>query len=208
MLFVPNGATPNSLPGIDSLTSTNGLLTLACDSAITHHQLEPQPLMYPDDSLDPTLVGNNESLLGYLSPDFDAMLKQLTVTRNWFHDQLAQQLQAPLNNFAATMQTGSAAEKSYAASTINGIVKSLGLAVRCPITGRPALLVSDTQDSTHRSLSRFRFETRNEDGTAKRSGACRNMPQLVLVQDHGRDSYWVRKHQIRSRGTTSQRSRE
>lgn len=73
-------------------------------------------------------------------------------------------------------------EKQALASWVNNELRQLGLAIRDPNSGKPAILVADVKGGVD-SPSRFRFEIRGEDGTRKRTFSSRSLPELELMED-------------------------
>ncbi len=77
-------------------------------------------------------------------------------------------------------------EKQEAASWANHHLRELGLAIRCPKTGRPAILVADERGGEY-NVSRFRLQIRDEHGHAKRTWSSQDVPTLQLMEDDPRE---------------------
>lgn len=79
-------------------------------------------------------------------------------------------------------------------SWVNETLRSLGLAVRCPSTDRPGILVANARDRSDWK-GRFRFETRSTDGQVVRSMTSSTLPEVDLVPDRARpEGLWSSRH--------------
>lgn len=126
-----------------------------------------------------------EELLSGCSTEYAARYSRLHELSHEFRSEVARQLQPTLNSELQKMPQDSYAEKQALASWVNGQLRELGLAVKCPKTGRPANLVADIKEAGS-DVSRFRFEIRDENGKKARTLASRELPELELMEDEPR----------------------
>lgn len=75
---------------------------------------------------------------------FPVLLKRLTEARQVFHELLAARFTAELNEHLQQAKRDSIEDRRNAALDISTALNSLGLAIRCPKTGEPALLRAET----------------------------------------------------------------
>jgi hypothetical protein len=100
-------------------------------------------------------------------------------------NELASDFQEPLQAVIEQMPAETRAEKQAICTFVNGTLRRLGMAIRCPKTGRPALLVAD-QKQADSDISRFRLEIRDEAGKKSRTFSSTTLPTLELRQDEPR----------------------
>jgi hypothetical protein len=67
------------------------------------------------------------------------------------------------------------------ATGLNAQLKRLGLAIRCPVSGRPSSLVAETKSAVEPDVCRYRFQESGDRGRPKRHSACRTLPPLSLT---------------------------
>jgi hypothetical protein len=105
---------------------------------------------------------------------------------------VAHRLAVPLNARLQKQPQDSYQEKQEIVSWVNKELRELGLAIRCPRTGRPAILVADFRDNADDS-SRFRFESRNDDNRRTRTFSGNHLTDLVLIEDELRPEPFAKK---------------
>lgn len=115
-----------------------------------------------------------------------------------FHDELARALTPRLNGVIATMPKAALADRRALASWCNSELRELGLAIKCPRTGRPAILVADSRDGEQ---GRFRLQVRDERGTVHRTwtSSAPTLPELELVRDVHRREAFASRHDLKTR---------
>ncbi len=136
-----------------------------------------------------------DSLFQNLPSGFEERHIALKEIRDEFHTRLARVFEPALNEYAQRLPQETYDEKSKVASTVNGLLRSVGLTL-CH-NGLPAILVVDTQDASRPDVSRFRFEVRDEEGRAKRRGSKQFLLPLTLMPDHPRKAFWEKRLQQR-----------
>jgi HEAT repeat protein len=100
--------------------------------------------------------------------------------------EFAQRLTPLLNTHLRRAPQDTYIEKQAIASWVNAELRALGLAIRCPKTGRPAILIADIR-SGGAETSRFRLEVVNENGRRERTfTTAHNLPELELIEDSPR----------------------
>jgi hypothetical protein len=91
-----------------------------------------------------------------------------------------------LNAQVSAMPSENYGDKQKIASWVNGELRRLGLAIRCPKTNHPAILVADVRGGEH-EISRFRLEIRDDSGNRKRTWSSQSIPELTLMEDSPRE---------------------
>lgn len=115
----------------------------------------------------------------------EARMAALGALQSALVNELATDLQEPLQSMIEQMPADTRAEKQAICTFVNGTLRRLGMAIRCPKTGRPALLVAD-QKQADSDISRFRLEIRDEAGKKTRTFSSTTLPTLELRQDEPR----------------------
>jgi hypothetical protein len=90
-------------------------------------------------------------------------------------------------------------QKRDIASWCNRELHELNLAIRCPRTNKPAILVADTRYDGD-IKGRFRLSVRDEGGHLIRSGSWSDVPTLELIQASPRLEPFAKRGDSRPRG--------
>lgn len=85
-------------------------------------------------------------------------------------------LQTSLNEHFTRLPQSTLAERRELAAELNRCLKSLSLAIRCPRTDKPAILVVDTADREHSDISRFRLQITDDHGRQQRPVTWSELP--------------------------------
>lgn len=150
-------------------------------------------------SADPkTLASEKLHAIQSLFTDLPSDLHDRAVTiariRDAFHSQVAISMQDTLNQYITEQPQETFEDKDHVAVLVNSTLRSVGLTIECPKTGRPALLVVDTQDEKHPDVSRYRFKVWDERGRATRTLNTRNqLPELTLMPEQPRKEFWAKR---------------
>lgn len=96
-------------------------------------------------------------------------------------EELARELGESLNGRAASMPQATYEQKKTLANWVNNELRPLGLAVRCPATGRPAVLQASVGND--RAVGAFRFDTLAADGGREQRSWATRLPRLELIVD-------------------------
>lgn len=137
-------------------------------------------------------------------PAFVDQMATIAGLAHQFRQTAATLLEGPLNAHLAQMPQTTAREKQDLARWVNAQLRELGLALRCPKTGRPSVLISDVKEGGS-DIGRFRFENRDENGAKVRTVTLQELPELQLMEDLPRVeplvewSQSIRKKQTRKR---------
>ena len=123
--------------------------------------------------------------LAELPADYAARYEALRAFREEMQGEIAAWLQPALRQQAEAMPCDSYANKQEVAVWVNSQTRELGLTLRCPNTGRPAILTADVRDAATGS-SRFRFVIRDERGRQTKTVSSATLPELVLMPDEPR----------------------
>ncbi len=118
-------------------------------------------------------------------PKYEEFYRNLVESSHAFRAQVAASLQPMLNANIKTRPQEHYDDKQHLASWVNAQLRDLGLAIKCPKTGRPGILVADLKGSES-EISRFRLEVRGEDGKRSRTTSWRSLPDLDLMEDESR----------------------
>lgn len=111
---------------------------------------------------------------------FDHLLALAVAVR----EELAARLSPKLSAQVRTMPHETYAEKQELAKWVNGQLRQLGLAVRCPKTGRPAILLADHGPDPQKG--RFQVQTVHD---RKRTLSSVELPEFVPMPADLRQDY-------------------
>jgi anti-sigma factor RsiW len=151
-----------------------------------------------DEGLGPERTVALESLLANLPGDYARRYAAIAQIRHAFHRHIASLLEEALNEQVTGMPQDTIEERKALTSWINAQVREIGLAVKCPVTKRPAALIVDRQNRDHPDITRFRFALRTEDGRSSHTAASRNLPRLELTEQRPRVESLARGYRGRS----------
>jgi hypothetical protein len=98
-----------------------------------------------------------------------------------FHEELAGVLAPFLNQQLRDTPQQTLPQMREVATSVNADMKQLGIAIRCPATGQPSVLVAETKSGTEANVYRYRFQHTNGQGRPSRHSACRTLPELSLM---------------------------
>jgi hypothetical protein len=117
-------------------------------------------------------------------PDYPALFERLHGLATVVREELAARLGPALAVHLKTLSQGTYAEKQDLAKWVNGQLRQLGLAVRCPKTNRAAILLADHGPNPEKG--RFQVQTVHD---RKRTLSSVELPEFGLMpadlrQDH------------------------
>lgn len=92
---------------------------------------------------------------------------------------IAAQLEQPLNVEINARPHASYDEKKELAKWVNGELRSFGLAIKCPKTARPAILLGSPTGTP--GVGRFHLEVMTDEGIPKRTVTSVEVPRLGLM---------------------------
>lgn len=131
-------------------------------------------------------TARRERLRGLISvgshDSFESELKALRELTSLTKDEVAARLEPAMGRHLKDLPQDTYEERQSLASWVNGTLRELGLAIRCPKTGKPAILVADRRGGDDESV-RMRLEVRAEDGRRIRTFTSNDLPTLRLMQD-------------------------
>lgn len=125
-------------------------------------------------------------VLSELPVNYEESHRLLSAFRSVVLDEMAATLQPRLTKHLSQIPQETYVQKQAVASWVNHELRSLGLAIRCPKTGKPAILVADLRGDDD-SGSRFRLEIRADDGRRTRTYSSKELPALDLMADAVRE---------------------
>lgn len=137
---------------------------------------------------------NVASKIGDLSGDYAARRGALTALHDVTRSTIANALEPALNEQAAAMPHATYEEKKDLAKWINAELRRFGLAIKCPKTGRPAILIGHATGVP--GVGRFHIEVLGEEGVAKRTYTGVQLPKLELTLA---DLTWAKGSTVRGR---------
>lgn len=125
------------------------------------------------------------ALLQGLPTDYAARYAEITKISHLFHEAIAHSLEPALAKFADSNESDDLESRRRLVTTINEDLRKLHLAIRCPKTHRPAILIADSKDDHHKIL-RYRLQVHDDaDGTVK-TWTSREFPPLELMESQHR----------------------
>lgn len=133
-------------------------------------------------SIDPQKQKAIESLFDGLPATLPDRYSALEAIRRAFYAELAKQFQPTLNEFARAQPQASHRDWSDLATSVNRMVRHLGMAIVCPRTHAPATLVVDTKRDGGRTTLRYRFHTINRSGRRTPTFTSYELPDFELCQ--------------------------
>ena len=149
-------------------------------------QQDMRPAAEPPEARQSTATARlAEAALADLPADYADRYEALRAFREEMQGEIAARLQPALRRQAEAMPCDSYADKQEVAVWVNSQTRELGLALRCPNTGHPAILTADVRDAASGS-SRFRFVIRDERGRQTKTVSSSTLPELVLMPDEPR----------------------
>ena len=119
-----------------------------------------------------------------LSPspaDYDGIARHLDEAGRGFRRAVAERLEPALNDHLKGLPQASYGEKQELARWVNAELRRFGLAIRCPKTGLPAILIADPGDDPARG--RFQLDVITAAGRNKRTVSSVQLPHLALTAD-------------------------
>ena len=90
-------------------------------------------------------------------------------------------IERDINERLSNLEPSTLPQKQEFAKAVNAELRSLGLAIRCPKTNRPSILVADP--SSHPSNGRFQLQHKGLDDKPKRSFSTVNLKNITLMPD-------------------------
>ncbi len=112
--------------------------------------------------------------------DVEGLYRELLGESLAFRERLAAQYAPELTAFLRSFPLETLAQKRTAVRAVNGRLKSLGLAIRCPKTGLAARLVA--HPGNHPDVGRFQFELLG-DPPRRRTVSTPDPPPLELMPE-------------------------
>jgi hypothetical protein len=127
---------------------------------------------------------------------FDVRRAELHTVHDAAREAIARAFEPALNEKARSLPQATYDDKKHVASWVNEQARELGLAVRCPRTGKPGLLRADTAGVP--GVGRFAVETTDASGRRRRVFTSVALPALELVPaDLSRGAYGERTDRTR-----------
>lgn len=112
----------------------------------------------------------------------DERLAALLDARRAFHAELAAAATPVLNAMLQQRDDGLLESRRKLCSWVNETLRMFGLAIRCPKTGVPSIVIANPRDQDD-DRGRFRLEHRDEAGRVARTFSSVDTPALDLMED-------------------------
>ena len=133
-----------------TLTSQNVSLPSTSDRAILVRRDIPNDPILPLAKDDPF-----SRLLVQLPSEYPAAHQHLVELNRQYHHAIAAALQPKLNRYLEAQPQDTLADKQRIATSVNSDLRELGLTIRCPTDGSPAILVADIQSGARAEYFAF-----------------------------------------------------
>ena len=88
--------------------------------------------------------------------DYESLRRRLTKASELFHELVVERLCEPLNTHLASLPAESLEQKQEVSRIVNRDLRAIGLTLRCPVTGEPAILRA--RPGLGQPGGRFQFE--------------------------------------------------
>lgn len=146
---------------------------------------------------EPGLVSEEERegirvLLRGAPAGFEQRYAKFAALRAAFHQELSIALEPAFNEFAKQLPRDTIQDRNDLAVEVNGRLRTLGLTLKCPRTGKPAIIITDRHDPDRPEESRFRLQVQGEDGRRQRTVTSKELFSLDLMPDPGRVESFAR----------------
>ena len=135
-------------------------------------------------SLNPEQASRIRQVFADLPEDYAGRRAALLSTTAAFGAELATQLQPALNAHIRSLPHATFGEKKELAKLVNGELRQFGLAIKCPKTGRPSILVAGP--GHHPDSGRFQLENLSPEGKRVRTYNTPYLVELDLTPDSPR----------------------
>ncbi len=139
----------------------------------------------PEDTKRPELLA---ALLATVPKDavYVELTQDLEGLNHDFRREIAARLEPAMNAHVSAMPHDTYDEKKSLAKWVNEELRKYGLAVKCPKTGNPGLLVASPGDNPE--TGRFQIDILTPDGKRKRTFSSVSLPTLELTEASARRS--------------------
>ena len=134
------------------------------------------PVRMSDAALSPRQQALIAELFSEPSDDFATQQTHSLHVRQALFTAMGEALQSSLNDHLSRQPQSGIDDRRALAAEVNRCLRSLSLAVKCPRTGRPAILVVDTVDGDHPDVSRFRLQITDDQGRRRRTLTSLELP--------------------------------
>jgi hypothetical protein len=120
-----------------------------------------------------------EALLKTLPDGYRPLTGKLVDVNKNFRGAVARRLEEALNRHVSAMPAASYDDKRALARWVNAELRRFGLALVCPNSGRPAVLLADPGGIP--GAGRFQFQSQAPDGRKVRAYSSATLPRLELT---------------------------
>ena len=117
-----------------------------------------------------------------LPADFERAKPLAEAMNRAFHAELATAIGPRLDARLQALPQDTYAERQAVSTWCNQELRNLRLCIRCPKTGRPAILLADIS-GREGAIPRFRLQVRDVQGQISRSWSARELVDFELMED-------------------------
>ena len=137
------------------------------------------------DSKEEVLRTALQSVLAGLPEDYPSRYAELVKMSHVFHQEIAKSLEPAIAVQAKAAEVPDLAERRSQVTRLNEDLRRLHLALRCPKTQRPAILIADIRTNREGETEglRFRLQVHGEAGKTFKSFSSNGLPPLDLMED-------------------------
>jgi len=133
-----------------------------------------------------------EAVVKALPVEYPKRRAELARLNDEFREHLARALEPSLNAELSLLPQASYEDKKTLAKWVNAELRQIGLAIRCPKTGKPCHILANKGHDPVRG--RFQLEYTDIDGQRRRTVSSAELPALALMPDDpSRAEYGERK---------------
>lgn len=187
-----------------------GATTEGPDSQVQEKdQRSPRPINQRNS--EKSLIGGLRAIL-FESPnlpqEYGELINDLGRIRSAVTQQIGRQLESVMSDHWRSQPAETLEQKQEICKAANADLRRLGLAILCPKTNKPAILVADYREGDG-SASRFRFQVEADSGGRTRTVASGTFPELKLIEAPVREEpfvSWTRR--VKDAGPSSKSGRK
>lgn len=132
-----------------------------------------------DSKLQPRLAKLIKLLQADTLGDYERTARRLRLARETLHEEVAHQLEPVLNQHVQDMPKESFEEKRDLSRWLNAELRNQGLAIRCPKTGKPAMLFADAGHDP--STGRFQLTLISDQDGRRRTKSSSELSEFELL---------------------------
>lgn len=135
----------------------------------------------PESFEDSSWLHSVRATLNTLPANYHEATRRVADLRQMFYSEVSKVMQPRLTSLLAELPQETRKDQQALAAWLNySLHHELGITIRCPVTGRPSILVADPDGSENGG--RFRLQVRADNGRYIRTGLGRRIESVELMQ--------------------------